>query len=492
MAQRAFLTRLLAGGLLLAAVASCAVNPVSGERELMLMSEAEEQRLGAAADADVRRQYGVYPDRDLQAYVERVGQQLAAKSHRPGLEYHFTVLDSDEVNAFALPGGYVYVTRGIMAYLNSEAELAAVLGHEIGHVTARHGARRYSQAQALGVGLGVASIFVPGMGSDLGQQLLDALGSAILNGYGRDHELESDRLGAEYLARSGYDPQAMIGVITLLKNQEEYEKARAAAENRRARVYHGVFATHPSADQRLHEAVGGADRLKGAAATRVARADYLQRLDGVVFGESEAQGIVRGRRFYHGALDFTIEFPEGWRLDNRPAALLAVAPGDAALLQLTSEPARGTTSARAVLEARVRFAAPAREAGALAGAAVPAYSARGPLDTGRGRREARVSALLHRDQAYLLLGLAADDAAFARHDNDFLASARSLRALRAEERSLARGLHLKLRAATRGDTFATLARSSPLGAQAEAQLRLLNDRYPHGEPRPGEPIKIVQ
>ncbi|MDE2310199.1 MAG: M48 family metalloprotease, partial [Betaproteobacteria bacterium] len=206
------------------------------------MSEAQEISFGRNADAEVRKQYGVYKSAALQEYVNSVGQQIAKKSHRPNLQYHFTVLDTPEVNAFALPGGYVYITRGILAYLNSEAELAAVLGHEIGHVTARHGVRQASAELAANIGLSITSILVPEINSAAGQNLSNILGGALFAGYGRDHELEADRLGAEYLARTGYDPHAMIEVIDVLKHQELLDAEIARQEGREPRHYHGLFA----------------------------------------------------------------------------------------------------------------------------------------------------------------------------------------------------------------------------------------------------------
>jgi len=178
------LTMVVAGG-----TAGCAMNPVSGTPDLVFMSESSEINIGSGNDAKIRGKYGVYDSPALQAYVQQVGQKLAAQSHRPGLTYHFTVLDSPEVNAFALPGGYIYITRGILAYLNSEAELAAVLGHEIGHVTARHGVRQYTAATATGF---VGAIIGVATGIGATQDLFNnVFGNAILSGYGRDHELEN-------------------------------------------------------------------------------------------------------------------------------------------------------------------------------------------------------------------------------------------------------------------------------------------------------------
>src|SRR3972149_4360146 len=177
----------------------CAVNPVTGQQDIVLLSEEQELALGRKTHQQVLQQYGVYDDQELQAYVKNTGEKLAAQSHRRDLVYRFTVVDSKEVNAFALPGGYIYITRGLLAYLNSEAELAAVLGHEIGHVTARHAVRQYTAAQLANIGATLGAVFIPGMNA-AGNQLVQLFGTALLRGYGREHELEADQLGAEYLA----------------------------------------------------------------------------------------------------------------------------------------------------------------------------------------------------------------------------------------------------------------------------------------------------
>jgi predicted Zn-dependent protease len=471
-------------------LSACATNPVSGRKDFVLMSEAQEVELGRQNDPAIRKQYGRYDDAALQAYVNAIGQRVAAKSHRAGLTFHFTVLDSEEVNAFALPGGYVYITRGILAYLQSEAELAAVLGHEIGHVTARHGVRQYTAATAAGLGATLASVFVPGLGSASGQQLVSVLGNALLSGYGREHELEADRLGAQYLARSGYDPDAMIGVIGVLKNQEEFEKQRAAAEGRAARIYHGVFASHPSADQRLQQVVREAHQYKTSATTGVAREEFLRHLDGLAFGDSEAQGIRRGQRFYHRTLNLTLAFPEGWRLANRPDALLATSPDGQGLLQLMMEPVKGAANPRDFLHARLKQA-PRRAEQALDGARYPSHSLLTTLNTPFGQREVRVVTLFYGEHAYTFLGTAKTDGAMHTHEPQFRATALSLRPLGADEQSLARGLRLHLRAARAGERFHTLAQGSALGPQAEALLRLLNGKFPDGEPRAGERIKLI-
>ena len=214
---------------LLVAACTTVVNPVTGRSELSVMDEATEIQEGAKAHEAVLQEYGVYADAKLQAYVNELGQRLAKQSHRANLKWTFTVLDSPEINAFALPGGYVYVTRGIMAYMDSEADLAGVIGHEIGHVTARHGAQRATRQQSAGFGVMAATVLgvllesqgVAGAGQ-MASQAAQGVAAGYIASYSRDQELQADKLGAEYLARVNYNPRNMVDVIQLLKNQETF------------------------------------------------------------------------------------------------------------------------------------------------------------------------------------------------------------------------------------------------------------------------------
>ncbi len=485
---RRYLLLLLPAGLAATLIAACALNPVSGGRELALLSEADELRLGQENDTAVRKQYGVYANARLQAYVQQLGERLAAGSHRPQLKYSFTVLDSPDVNAFALPGGYIYITRGILAHLNSEAELAAVLGHEIGHVTARHAVRQYSAAVAANVGFTLGSILVPELGSRAGQSLLNTLGGALLSGYGRDHELEADRLGAEYIARSDYDPQAMIEVIELLKNQEVFEKALAAREGRAPRVYHGVFASHPSADERLQQVVGEAEKHRSVGNARVERVAYLKLLEGLAWGDSEAQGIRHGADFYHQGLNFTLRFPAGWRVDNNPERLLATSPGQDALIEIQTTDRGSVRTPQEYLVVGMQLR-DLHATHALKVNGQPAYTGVTRLQTPFGPRDARVAVVFLHGQAFRFFGVARD--ANKEIERSFLDTLQSLHALRKAERVLARGRHITLKTARASDNFAALARRAPLKNEPEAILRLLNGKYPQGEPAPGELVKII-
>jgi predicted Zn-dependent protease len=466
---------------------ACATNPVTGDQDFVLMSESEEIRLGQSYHRQILDEMPAYDDAGLAAYVNDVGQRVARNSHRPELDYHFTVLDSDMVNAFALPGGYIYITRGIMAYLDSEAELAAVLGHEIGHVTARHSVRQQSAATVTGVAGAVlgAATGIPGS-----QDLFNVLGDAMLSGYGRDHELESDRLGAEYLARSGYDPQAMLAVIGVLKNQELIENERARREGRQARSYHGVFASHPENDQRLQEVVKSAEHLKTAGRPRVGRDVYLGHLEGLAYGPGSAEGIVSGNHFYHKPLNFGLEFASGWSIINTPERLLAVAPGQSALLEIVVSPRPPQTTPRQFMDKQGAHPSEGGESLRLHG--YDGYSAVAPVDTNLGQRVARVIVFYADDHAFMLTGVSSEPDERARFDPRFLAVARSFHRLTAEQQRLAAGLSLHLIEATTSTRLETLARRSPIDTDAEAELRLLNDLFPDGEPRPGQTLKIVR
>lgn len=486
--------RLLCALLVVATTAltsGCATNPVTGGKDFVLMSESQELALGRQSAQQVLKEYRPYDDPALQRYVDEVGQRLARTSHRPQLAYSFTVVDSKEVNAFALPGGHIYITRGLLAFLNSEAELAGVLGHEIGHVTARHSVRQYSMQQAAGITQVIGSIFIPELATQAGSQLVGMFGTALLRGYGRDQELEADRLGAEYLARTGYDPTALLGVLTTLKNQEVIERQRASREGREPRVYHGVFSTHPSGDQRLQEVVGLASALRGGGPARVEQERFLKAVEGLTWGDSEHEGVLRGRDFYHGELDFGLRFPEGWQVRNLPDRVVATAPQGAAVLQLGAEKIPGRLAPRDFLTQRMGLRNLAAE-GPLDPGGLQGWSAVAPVQTQGGRVPVRFSVIYHGDRAYVLAGLVRDQANGRRWDARFLETAQSFHRLSDEERAQTRALKLHLVRAEAGTRFAGLARQTPDLPDAELLLRLLNGRYPEGEPQPGEYVKTVR
>lgn len=476
--------RVLVAGLVLSWLAGCAVNPATGRNDFVMMSERQELDLGARYNQEIAKENPRYNDAKLQAYIQRVGERVARASHRNQLNYVFTLVDSPDVNAFALPGGYIYIHRGLLAYLNSEAELAAVLGHEVGHVTARHSVRQQSQSTAWGL-LGQAAAIGTGVGA-LGD-LTSVMGNAFVRGYGRDMELEADGLGAQYLARGGYDPQAMIEVVRVLKNQEDFARDQAAkrGEAQPAGGYHGLFDTHPDNDRRLKEVIGPAQALVGGS-QEVGRDTFMQMIDGLVFGDSADSGIRRGRHFYHGPLDFTLSYPQGWQLVNRPDVLIGHTEDEQAFIAMTLEAADKALTPAEYLRKR------AGSQRLVAGEELRQGSLQGYTAVLQGQSARRVAVIYRGDGAYLFVAGLKGQASLETEDERFLSVIRSFRPLKAEERKLAEPVRLHTARAKNGQTMAALAKESPLQSGAEGQLRLLNNLYPSGEPKAGEWLKVLR
>ena len=467
----------------------CAVNPVTGRQEFVLMSEQQELALGQQANKQVLQQYKVYPDQQLQSYVNSVGQALAGKSHRTNLSYTFTVVDSTEINAFALPGGYIYITRGLLTYLNSEAELAAVLGHEIGHVTARHSVRQQTSAQAASLGAGLLSVLLPQMASNGLGQTVNMLGTALLRGYGREHELEADRLGADYLAKTGYDPEAMLAVISTLKRQQQFDQQLARLEGREARSYHGVFSTHPDHDTRLREIVEYA-QTQQTTADGIFRNRYLDEIDGMIFGPNPADGVVVDNRFYHPELGFAVQFPRGWGVANQPQQVVAMNSQRTAQLQLSARPVQAGTRAEQVLAnlGIQDFRAPER----IGNRGVDGVTGIAVINTQNGQRAVRLSVMVIRRHAYLLAGIARSADQQANFDRTFKSVAASFTQLSNADRSQLHGQRLRVAKLQGPVSWKNLARSSPLKKLPEAHLRLINAAAPSASIPQTTRIKVVE
>jgi predicted Zn-dependent protease len=443
----------------------------------------------------VIRAYGVYEDQALQEYVNGIGQRLAKLSHRPELEFHFTVIDSEEINAFAIPGGYVYITRGIMAYLNSEAELAGVIGHEIGHVTARHSIKQQSQSAITNIlGMG-AAIFT---GSGAVADLAGIGGEALLRGYGRDMELQADGLGAQYIARAGYNPQAMIWVVGTLKNQETFERDRAKAEGREPNIYHGVFATHPDNDTRFQQAIVAA----GKAGSQVAgggvvnRDEYLKRIDGLPYGSSRQQGMVRDNRFYHADLGITMAFPKGWRVQNEREQLLAVSRAKDAVIRMTTDQLKDNETPQDFVRRAVKGSGSALNHGEILNLAggIQGYSAVvASANTPFGSAPMRIGAIAMGKSVYLFLAASrSNEGGLPASDRIFISVMETFRKMRTVEFPLAEPYRIKIQKAGENTRIADLAKNAPIAEYPAQALRLINDLYPAKEPKAGEQIKTIE
>jgi predicted Zn-dependent protease len=313
-------------------LSACALNPATGKRQLSLISEEQEIQMGRQAAQEIRETLGFVENDALQTYVQQIGREEAAISERPNLPWEFHVVDDPTPNAFALPGGFIYVTRGMMALMTSEAELAGVLGHEIGHVTARDTVNQLSKQQFAQLGLGLGSIFVPEMqqfGSLAGAGL-----SLLFLKYGRDDEREADSLGFEYMRKRGYDVSEFDDVFAALERLESTQQSALPT----------FLSTHPAPAERVQTAQERAASLPPQENARVGRDAFMERIDNLVYGKDPRDGFFRGSTFYHPRLRFAITFPEGWKTENLTRAVVAVSPrNDAALeLRLTgdADPAR--------------------------------------------------------------------------------------------------------------------------------------------------------
>lgn len=479
---------LLVGALSFMGLSGCAQNPVTGESDFVMLSEDSEIAMGRTNHPKIIAQFGRYDDEKLQRYVQSVGDRLAAVSHRKNLVYRFTVLDSSVINAFALPGGYIYITRGLMSYLNSEAELAAVLGHEIGHVTARHGVRQQSAAQAANFGYIVGSILFPELRGAGAQNIFNILGGALLSGYGREHELQSDGLGAEYLARSGYDPKAMIEVIRVLKDQEVFSAEQAKKQGREAQSgYHGIFASHPDNDTRLQGVVAAADKYKNSQAGLLKQKEYLAQINGMVFGDNEKQGIRSGQNFYHLAMDFSLSFPAGWQINNNPSSLQAISEGGKAFIEVGVEDINRKLSTKEFIKQRLKIKK-LRAGRDLSVNGLKGYT--GLFDV--NGLPARISIIYKGTQAFIFYSTVKDKQDFNNFDKDFINTAVSFHRLRNDEKSLAKAKKIEIVTVTKRDSYALWATRSHITNSAESQLRLLNGDYPKGRLELGTLAKRVK
>lgn len=327
-------------GLLLAStavIAACAVNPVTGERELSFISEAQEIEMGRQADPAIVAQYGLHPDSSIQRYVREIGLRMAAESERPNLPWTFRVLDDASVNAFAVPGGFIYITRGILTHLNNEAQLAGVIGHEIGHVTAKHSVNQMSRAQAAQLGLVAGMIFSETV-REYGAEANAGLSLAFLK-FGRDDENQADEVGVRYMTREGYDPRELAAVMQMLSRSSSMGQAQGRAPE--------WLSTHPDPENRTQSILAQVER-QGLVPPNpiVRRASFLERLDNTTFGADPREGYVEGGVFYHPELAFRFQPPAGWQFQNGKSAVqMGPQEGDA-LIEFTLATGDAATAAR--------------------------------------------------------------------------------------------------------------------------------------------------
>lgn len=474
-------------GLLLTA---CSVNPATGDRDFTaFMSPEKEVQIGREEHPKIIAQFGgVYDDPKVTAYVNRIGQQLAEVSELPDLDFTFTVLNDDIVNAFALPGGYVYISRGLLGLANTEAELAGVLGHEIGHVTARHSAQRYSSAvlaQGGSVVTGILGSIFLGT-SEIGQAV--AQSSAVyLQSFSREHEFEADTLGVRYLARAGYTTDAMASFLASLQAYSSLE-AQVSGQPDPASRYN-IMSTHPRTQDRVVAATRAAN-VQQVPDPTIGNREYMAAIDGIIFGGSPEAGLIRDRVFVHEPLDFLFEVPQGFSLFNGTQQVIARGPDNAAIVFDGGKVAAGTSMSDYLTRVWAKNAR-LNNLESLRINGMDAATGTTRVRNRSGTFNAQLVAIRHSgDRVYRFLFLTPGTPA-ASLDADFRDTMESFRKLTRTDRNRYKPWRINTRVVGRNDTVQSLSRNMPLPGPREEWFRVLNGLAPGSEPFPGQIVKVV-
>ena len=464
----------------LAILSACSSNPATGGADVTIMGQKAEISIGDEMHEKMIAEGADYKDPELIEYVNRVGQRLVANSDSPKAKFTFTIIDSPDINAFATPGGYIYINRGLMAYLDSEAELAGVLSHEIGHVTARHSARQQTASVTNQV-LATTAYILTGS-----RDVADAstmYGTELLSGYGREHELEADGLGAEYMHKSGYDTEALLEVIGVLKDQEQFQRVKAKTSGKKVSTYHGLYATHPRNDKRLQTVIrkGGELKIDDQVEDPAIPGEFQRQIEGLVWGAS-VQETRSDDRYYHSKLAFSFVRPENWTVNAGAKSIVATADDGSASMTVTLRKRDGKVTPKQLMESATSGTLSIGKE--LEQAGLKGYTA----VASDGTTSRRVATIDYKSYSYLLEGKASD---FAGSDPQLLAIIESFRPLHPKERTAGKALNIHYIQVPRGATMASLASGIRI-PDAEARLRLLNGLYPRGEPRTGDWIKVIR
>ena len=449
----------------------------------------EEIKLGKEEHAKILGRFGIYRDQELQAYINKVGQRVAAESDREEIDYRFTILNDDMINAFALPGGFIYITRGMLMHMNSESELAAVLGHEIAHVTEKHALRRNARGKGISV---LNTVLAAVSGQPALYELGNMFGGVLLSGYSREFELEADEVGAQYMAKAGYSPTAMLKTIEILKSKDRIEIEQARLENREPKVYHGFLSTHPDHDTRYKEAIEASQELVRDFDEFIKTDEFLQKLNGMDFGPARKVGVVRKNTFYHPRLGIRFNFPRGWRYQPLPSGVSVVSQ----VRDATFSVATVRLPRAAILQDFVRegLSLRVREGREITIAGMPAYlGIADKADSPYGPRPVRFAVIFDKRKriGYILRGAGKHDLRNIARDKDFITSIFSFDRMNRDDFAVAKLPRVQVVRAEHDTTMEQLAQESPITNYALDRLRVMNGLYPDSQPEPGQLIKII-
>jgi predicted Zn-dependent protease len=463
------------------------VNPVTGRREIILMSPEREAEIGRQASEQVAGEIGLVEAPALAEYVAAVGRRVAVHSPRREVAYSFQVVQMPESNAFALPGGYTYVSRGLLALTNSEDELANVIAHEVGHVAARHSAQRETRAMGAGLLAVLGTVAAGVLGGDQAAQAAAQVGQVAAAGliatYGRDQEREADRIGQTLASQAGYDPAAMADFLRSLERETAIQRGDTPLPS--------FFDSHPSTPERASAATGLARTLPRSAEAPIAatRADFLARLDGLLLGPDPAQGVFQDHVFLHPGLGFQLRLPIDWTAQNTPTAVRAIAPQGAALIELTGagagdDPRQAAERDLGAAGLSVTVAGPTRVNG------LSAFRARVLASTEQGSLGVDLTWIAYGGAVYRIQGTA-PEASFARYTELFQRTASSFGPLTREEAASITERRLYVTSAREGETLAQLS-SRTANAWSATETAVMNGLPENVRLRAGQSVKIAR
>jgi predicted Zn-dependent protease len=476
---------------LLSALPGCTTNPATGDQSFTaFMSAEDEARIGAEEHPKILKDLGGrYQARDLSAYVRYIGRKLSTLSEMPKVPWRFTVLNDHRVNAFALPGGYVYVTRGLLALADNEAEMAGVLAHEIGHVTARHSAQRYSTAMATNIGLTGLGILGSVFGVPTGLGQIASTGAQMaLQQHSQSQELEADMLGVRYMTRAGYSPNAMTTFFRKLKAHADLEARQKGKDG----ANHNIMSTHPRTEDRISQAMKLA-KIKAVAHPIIGRDVYLARIDGMVFGDDPTQGVIKGRQFMHPELKVTFTVPSRFVIINSPKQVVAFGPEKSRIVFDMVNPKEAPKIRNLAAYLKGVWGRSMNVSGVehLQINGMPAVTGQARVSGSGSTREVRLVMVRASDEHIFRLAFITKPSEARRLNVELRRTTYSLRRLSATEADAIRPLRLKVHQVRTSENVATLAARFPFERFQREWFRLLNSIQVGEKVHPGRQVKIV-
>jgi predicted Zn-dependent protease len=465
-------------------LSACSTNPATGKNQFAgLMSPQQENQVGAQEHETIVKQYGLYEDAKLQSYVDNIGSKITQKTERPDVQYKFFIIDSPIVNAFALPGGYVYVSRGLLALANSEAELAGVMAHETGHITARHSAERYSHGVATSLG---ATILSAVLDSSAASEAIGLGANMYMSGYSRGQENEADTLGIRYMTQGGYDPNALSSFLNSLNSETQL-----LAQIEGKKVQESYLSTHPPTPERVQKTASEAKAY--SLSMPIANRDaYLNMINGLVYGDSADQGFIRGNSFYHPEIGFAFDAPKGYTIINQPTQVIAKAPQSGAIMvfDMVSDNANANNPAAFMQNSWMR----GKQTGQIESITINGMNAAATSITGTVNNQSvsiQLIAIQWQPGRFARYQIAIPQGVSASELNAIKTASYSFRKLSAADKQNLKPQRIQIITARSGDTVQSLAARMPFDTYREERFRLLNGLTGGQNLTPGQKYKTI-